>query len=223
VEAAPDVGWAHTATDPSTSPELQFQVDFGQPGTYRVWVRALAKSSGSDSVHVGLDGIRTGQTRGVDFAHDPNAWSWSNRLSSGRAAEVVVTAPGVHTVNLWMREDGILIDRVVLAIDPNFAPSDVGPEASLRTGEVAEAGVASPTAPPEASPTEAAASVTPEPTATAAPTLEPTATPAPEPTATPTLAPEPTLPPTEEPTAPPSVPPAAAPAMTEPTITPEGV
>jgi len=43
-----------------------------------------------------------------------------------------VTAPGINTVNLWMREDGVKVDRLILTQDANYAPSGNGPAESER-------------------------------------------------------------------------------------------
>ncbi|MEM1173883.1 MAG: chitobiase/beta-hexosaminidase C-terminal domain-containing protein, partial [Pseudomonadota bacterium] len=47
-----------------------------------------------------------------------------------------VTTPGVHTVNVWMREDGLIVDKLVLTTDAGFDPvavfGDQGPPESPR-------------------------------------------------------------------------------------------
>ena len=48
------------------------------------------------------------------------------------AATITVSTPGVHTVNVWMREDGFVIDKVVLTVSPGYVPSGAGPAESPR-------------------------------------------------------------------------------------------
>lgn len=209
---SPDVGWYRTSDYAGASPELQYQVEFGEAGTYYVWIRALAGSGGSDSLHVGLAGVPLDSGRAIDFVQD-GTWRWSNARSGG-VATLTVAAPGVHAVNLWAREDGLRIDRVVLTTDPGFIPTGIGPDLSLAAG--AETATPAPTQTPEAPATATATiapAVTPTPTVAAEPTAEPTATPEPEPTATSMPEPAPTATPTESPTA---EPPPPAP-TTEPT------
>jgi hypothetical protein len=40
-----------------------------------------------------------------------------------------VTSLGAHTVNVWMRESGIVLDKLVLSPGSSYAPSGTGPAA----------------------------------------------------------------------------------------------
>ncbi len=44
-----------------------------------------------------------------------------------------VETSGLYTVSLWMREDGLRIDRLLLTTDTTFIPTDFGPLESART------------------------------------------------------------------------------------------
>ena len=49
------------------------------------------------------------------------AWSWiGDRRTGGRAT--ITVPPGTHTINLWMREDGFICDRILLTTDANYVP-----------------------------------------------------------------------------------------------------
>ncbi len=50
----------------------------------------------------------------------------------GPVATVVIPSAGVHTVSVWMREDGMRLDRVILTTDPAFVPTAAGPPESSR-------------------------------------------------------------------------------------------
>ena len=39
-------------------------------------------------------------------------------------------ATGEHTLDAWMREDGLRVDRMLLVTDTNYIPSDLGPAES---------------------------------------------------------------------------------------------
>ena len=43
-------------------------------------------------------------------------------------ATLNVPAPGPHTVNVWMREDGFVFDRLLLTTDPEMIPTGEGPQ-----------------------------------------------------------------------------------------------
>ena len=45
---------------------------------------------------------------------------------------VAVDEPGPHVLNLWMREDGFEIDKIVLTPDAKYRPEGFGPDESPR-------------------------------------------------------------------------------------------
>ena len=63
----------------------------------------------------------------------PGQWSWAKlNLSSGAAATLPLTTTGLITMGLWMREDGLQLDRVLLTTDTNYIPTGFGPAESSR-------------------------------------------------------------------------------------------
>jgi hypothetical protein len=50
----------------------------------------------------------------------------------GAVAAINVATAGLHTVNVWMREDGFVLDKIVLSTSSNYAPSGNGPAESPR-------------------------------------------------------------------------------------------
>jgi hypothetical protein len=61
-----------------------------------------------------LDGTLTEVT---GFA--PNQWSWANVTLSSSPATLPISTTGLYTVSLWMREDGLRIDRFLLTTVSN--------------------------------------------------------------------------------------------------------
>ena len=94
-----------------------------------MWVRGYASRSSGDSLHVRLAGETLALT---GFTLDE--WHWSNLTVEGTTAQLTVT-PGLHTLNLLMREDGLRVDRVLLITDTNYIPTDNGPAESPRSGD----------------------------------------------------------------------------------------
>jgi len=117
VEATPNSGSNLNSDVPTSSPELQYTVDFPATGTYRVWVRAYALDGTEDSVHVGLDGALPASGSNLNWS-TYGAWVWTN----GATKSVVVSAAGQHTFHAWMREDGARLDRLLLTDNVNFKP-----------------------------------------------------------------------------------------------------
>jgi hypothetical protein len=121
MRALPDEGAQDD--DTGTVPRLDFNVRFNQAGTYTIWVRGYATGDDDDSVHVGVDGTSSP----VEFS-SRDTWAWSNSDGVGGSADVEVSSPGIHTVNIWMREDGFRADKLVLTTNAAYEPSDWGPE-----------------------------------------------------------------------------------------------
>ena len=55
-------------------------------------------------------------------------WSWRNTRLDGKRATVAVRKAGPQTLNVWMREDGTPIDKILLTTDAEYTPSGNGPE-----------------------------------------------------------------------------------------------
>ncbi len=117
----------------TTSPELAFNVNFTTAGTYYVWVRGRASSGNDDSCHAGLDSAGPASADKMT-GFNTSSWVWKRGTSDGPAATLVVPTTGVHTVHLWMREDGLNVDRLLLRTSSSpKAPSGAGPAESPRT------------------------------------------------------------------------------------------
>ncbi|MCL5098347.1 MAG: immunoglobulin domain-containing protein [Candidatus Omnitrophica bacterium] len=111
-------------------PELDYKVYFQVAGTNYVWVRGVGDSapgpSQSDSIQIGMDGALTGMYTGFPQGA---GYTWSNTAQSF-ANPIVINAPGMHTINVWMREDGFGFDKLLLTTNPNYTPSGLGPAES---------------------------------------------------------------------------------------------
>ena len=141
LEAGPNTGVKYDTNYVGNSPRLDYKVNFTQPGTYYVWVRGSGPTGSDDSIHVGLNGLAVDTADRMSFLKD-GTWQWSNATSDGPVATITVTQAGVQTVNVWMREDGVRIDKILLTLSSSYTPAGTGPAESARSG-----GTAAPTAP----------------------------------------------------------------------------
>jgi len=115
----------------ANSPRLDYEVKFEQTGTYYIWVLAWGLDGNSDSMHSGLDGeaVATADRIG-GFS---NNYTWTNTAYQDPERIMFdVTTAGLHTVNIWMREDGSVIDKIVLTTNPDYTPTGSGPPESWR-------------------------------------------------------------------------------------------
>jgi hypothetical protein len=143
MQALPDID-SGTPNDPATIPttaaELNFKVRFNSTGTYYVWIRGYGASGSSDSVHLGIDGgtdpaaIET-SIRITGF-NTTFSWRRARQTPSTGDPTVAVSTAGEHVINLWMREDGQIVDRILLTTNATFVPAEPGPAENLRVGQV---------------------------------------------------------------------------------------
>ena len=105
-----DVG---TATGNS---ELNYNIEFTEAGTYTVWVRRWAPDGAGNSVYAALGGVQSTEN---DNTGDNNVWVWKS------LGTVASSGPGVYTLELIRREDGYLVDKIV--INSGETPSGEGP------------------------------------------------------------------------------------------------
>jgi len=109
----------------TTSPRMDYEVEYSSQVNVYVWIRGNGPSGSRDSIWVGIDNDDTNVIR-----IDPTraAWGWERENTQ-------LTIPaGVHTFNIWMREDGTIVDRIILTTDSTYTPTGDGPAESPRSG-----------------------------------------------------------------------------------------
>jgi hypothetical protein len=137
MRAMPDSGDSIESSYDTRSPRLDFEVSFVKTGTHYVWIRYLRTGGQDDSCHVGIDGKEGADAENMSAPGPNNAWNWNNqRIANLGPAKLEVTSAGVHTVNVWMREDGFRLDKIVLTTDESYTPTDESPEESPLDGIV---------------------------------------------------------------------------------------
>jgi alpha-D-xyloside xylohydrolase len=117
LEALPNVETNLNTTWVTISPQLDYTVNFTSNVTHNVWVRGYGTSGNDDSVHAGLDG--TTNTAANITLNQLNTWNASDTRTVGGVG-TLTAATGTHRFSLWMREDGVKIDRVTLTATSNF-------------------------------------------------------------------------------------------------------
>jgi arylsulfatase A-like enzyme len=114
-----------------SSPRLDFLVEFERTGVHYVWLRGLAPTLQSNSVFVGLDGFQSLDSSYYSLA-PVETFAWLNATAEGSRAAIEVPTVGAHHVNIWAREVGTIIDKIIVTSDPDFVPVDDGPPQSPR-------------------------------------------------------------------------------------------
>lgn len=118
------------------SPRLDYPVQFVKAGTHYVWVHGQAAPQNrlnGDSLHLGLNQkVATDARRISGFG---GAYRWANRTMAGSIATLQIPVPGLYTLNVWMREDGMRFDGLAVSSNPRFVPT----AATLAAGPVVAA------------------------------------------------------------------------------------
>jgi hypothetical protein len=153
LDATPNVGNG-SGDDPTiltNASTATYCVNFPVAGTYYLWARGSTANDGANnSFHFGIDGVTpTDFTRRVGNrisnwggdAGNVNAFGWVRDVNgngvAGSVAQVNIVTPGRHILNIWMREDGIKLDRFLFTTDAAFTltTSEAGPAASARSAD----------------------------------------------------------------------------------------
>ena len=118
--------YADKANAEDHGPMLRYRIHFVKGEPVYVWARAAHYSSIDDSVWYAMNGVV-----GIDsplcftVAEQPiiGEWHYILFMMNDDIARIDIADPGVKTVELYMREPGFLLDRIVLTSDANFDPS----------------------------------------------------------------------------------------------------
>ena len=130
MQITPDIGGNNNGNTITQGPRLDYRLQL-ERGTYYIWVRGKAVSnavSSSDSVHVGMNGKVIPTSTNIDGFTSSYSWRNMRTADGGARATIQVLIPTVHTLNVWMREDGFMVDKILLTTDPNYIPSGTGPD-----------------------------------------------------------------------------------------------
>jgi hypothetical protein len=129
VVAVPDKG-TNEDIDYGDSPNTDYKVNFTRTGKHYVWLRGWGVDSGN-SCHVDLDHRDLNTAEEIDLEKD--GWYWNNE-GEDEAAYLEIKSPGVHIVSLCMREDGAIVDKIILTTNPDYRPERNGPVQSTKGG-----------------------------------------------------------------------------------------
>ncbi len=133
MQALPNNG-LNVADGVSISPRMDYKVQFATAGTYHVWALGLAPSpnvGANDSVHVGLDGSLPASAGRIAGFTTGDVYMWSKTRTAGDVAMLTVASAGPHVLHIWMREDGFIMDKILLTLNPDYVPTGLEPESPV--------------------------------------------------------------------------------------------
>ena len=137
MQTTPIDGLPAVAKSLAAKARLDFDVKFVKAGPHWVWVRGSGEHWLCQNVSVGLD------MKVEEWGKDvPLNWTGFRWVRSG---QFTVPAPGVYTISIWMQQDAVVVDKLIITTDEKYlpskeidptsgAPNGVGPAESPRAG-----------------------------------------------------------------------------------------
>ena len=120
---------------------MTYKIKFVNAGQHYIWARASRTGGGDDSYHAGIDGVITDSSLFLTFhmtTFDNGTWGWIYYRSTAGQASVNIPSVGVHDLNIYIRENGFRIDKILLTEDPatSYTPEGMGPDETLASSAV---------------------------------------------------------------------------------------
>lgn len=111
LKASPDTGVnVSLANGPTQAPRVSYQFNFTSTGDYTVWVRMYSAVSAADTIGIGIaTNTTTAPTQTLQTPTN-GGWVW---VKAGTL--INVPAIGNRFLNVFMREDGVKIDQVMIS------------------------------------------------------------------------------------------------------------
>jgi hypothetical protein len=132
MSSEPDDGTNQNTNYIAMSPELEYFVNFSNAGTYYVWLRVYGSGSSDNSAHAGYDDTGPSSSDRIEVTTF-NSWVWTKSTMDGVDATIPFSL-GIHKLNIWEREDGFFVDKIILTTNASFVPAGAGPLESPRSG-----------------------------------------------------------------------------------------
>ncbi len=119
-------GGATGSSATANGSHLEYDVVFTLPATnYTLWLRGRPHSNqptgNNDSVYIGMDGsiVAVGPSSNADYSQMTGwgsyVWDWRSDRSAGSDPFILTNVPpGNHVFTIYHREDGTMIDKIVI-------------------------------------------------------------------------------------------------------------
>jgi hypothetical protein len=120
IRATPNIGTGY-ASFTATAARVDYSIDVpsGSASSFYVHLRHLGPTTSDDSVYLSIDGSTS----------SPLTMTFFNTLSWKTSSTALAIPAGRHTLTLWMREDGAIVDKIVIN-NSATTPTGNGPSES---------------------------------------------------------------------------------------------
>jgi hypothetical protein len=116
--------------------EMIWRIKIETAGQYKIWVRGMSIGGESNGTHVGIDNTLPANGPGSNMSgfRPHNEWVWEHGFKDYSVEPVLDISASEYTLHMWQRDDGFRVDKILLGINQNAAPSGQGPEESEQVG-----------------------------------------------------------------------------------------
>lgn len=121
----------------NSAPVLNYTVNFVSDEPVYLFLRASHIDGYDDSIWFGMDSWIYGDDPASFTSDEQNVseeWYWVTHYMTGTTQPMIeLESAGVHTFQMYMREAGFKLDKIVLTTDPAYAPEGEGPAETLAS------------------------------------------------------------------------------------------
>ena len=111
---------------------LDYNLEFNEEGTYYVWMNMKGNSYGNDSISVGWKYAESEYISVKKYDSygwsSKGQWEWEPEFTKD-PMEINASKNDDVTLSIWMTEDGVMIDEILITSNPNLTPKTIDPHA----------------------------------------------------------------------------------------------
>ncbi len=123
MQSSPDIG---KRPGNGSGPCMEYYIDLQSTDTLWVWIRGTAEKSASNDVRYTLDDQNSYKNHTIQ-ANTGMEYRWKKQNNRF----LIPGSAGLHIFKMWMREDGTVVDKIVISTNKNYGnPSGDGPAES---------------------------------------------------------------------------------------------
>eukprot|EP01080_Neovahlkampfia_damariscottae_P002563 gene2563-3525_t len=110
------------------SSECIYNIDFGETGTFYVWIYGYSDALQGKGIHIGLDHEPVSSGKSLLFTDIAN---WQNTLENNMTAHLNISTTGKHSISIWFRDRNVNIRNLILTKNAAFVPSGTYPSNTI--------------------------------------------------------------------------------------------
>ena len=122
----PNQGWSYTADQTPSLPRLVYRLEFRKGGAYHLWVLGQGSDPQGNRCVVQANRQQVGE-----LLFPPDALRWQRMKFQNKPATIEYVR-GHKGIALMALDDGLILDKILLTLDPKYIPQNLGPDESKK-------------------------------------------------------------------------------------------